>query len=276
MIGQFTKRARKVIPMFERFTVRARKVILRAQEEAGRLNSASVGPEHILLGIVMDPDGIGGAVLGTFGVTAAPIREMVESIPGRGNRPVGKRGIQFSEDGKRALEVAFQEARRLKHLYIGTEHLLLGLFRLDSGPIVNMLGRFQLTHEHVQDRIIKALASGGSLRDFPTEAWTRSNVVMCRVNDRDLEAIDALVEAGLRATRSDAAASLIRAGIESNKALFDKLHATVVQIRHLREQAKEITRQLAPEEAAPTDTPPSETRQPPGGESPTGKARPAT
>lgn len=253
--------------ILEKFTERAKRVVVLAQEEARRLSS-SVGPEHLLLGIATEQDGIGGHVLGRLGVTLDMARGVVESVACRRKRhvkgrPVKGREVPFSEDGKRALRFALEEARRLKHGYVGTEHLLLGLFRLEGGPIVNVIGRLRLTHKRVQDLVIQYLATALHQRQLWGEKGARSNVVMCRVNDRDLEAIDFLIEAGIRTTRSDAAGWLISAGIEGNKALFDKLHHTAKEIRHLRDQAKEITRQMSPETAPP------EERRPPEGESPT-------
>ncbi len=285
--------------MFERFTERARRVISLSQEEARRLNR-TVAPEHVLLGIVSEADGVGGIVLGKLGVTLESARGTVESVAGRTEGPPRGREVRFSDDGKKALEYALAEARRLKHNYIGTEHLLLGLFLLESGPIAEILKHLRLSRERVLDDILQTLASRPpgvravlandltALRRPSTtlpellaqpppgarSAEPRNNVVMCRVNDRDLDAIDALVEAGARATRSDAAAWLIHAGIESNKALFDKLHATVAEIRRLREQAQEITRKLALEDAGPADPPPSAGSPPPEGESPAGETRP--
>ncbi|MGQ0550730.1 MAG: Clp protease N-terminal domain-containing protein [Armatimonadota bacterium] len=256
--------------MFKRFTMRARRVVIHAQEEARRLNRASVGPEHLFLAIAAEREGIGGKVLTKLGTSLDSARDIVESLGGRGDRPAKKKELGFSEDGKKALEFALAEARRLKHNYIGTEHFLLGLFRLESGPIKNVLEQAQLTHEHVQDQVIQLLALPGGPA-FRELAEGRTNVVMCRVNDRDLEAIDTLIEAGVRATRSDAAAWLIQTGIEGSKPLFDKLHATVVEIRQLREQAKEIARRLDLEQTGRSEPTPPESPQPPEGEGPTGE-----
>ena len=71
----------------------------------------------------------------------------------------------------------------------------------------------------------------------------KDNVVSCRVDDRAVEAIDALVAAGIRSTRSDAAAWLIRSGIEANREFFEQVYTTVGEIRRLREQAQALARQ---------------------------------
>ena len=73
----------------------------------------------------------------------------------------------------------------------------------------------------------------------------RDNVVACRLDDADLAALDALVEAGVRSTRSDAAAWLIKAGLEVNKPLLDDVSGTVTEIRRLREEAVRKARRFA-------------------------------
>ena len=72
----------------------------------------------------------------------------------------------------------------------------------------------------------------------------KSNVVACRVDDRDLDAIDALVEVGIRSTRSDAASWLIHAGIDAHKDIFESVYATVAEIRLLRAKAQAIVQQV--------------------------------
>jgi len=271
--------------LFDRFTRRGRMAITQSAEEARRLNKPSVGPEHIFLGMIGQAEGVAGWVLAELGVTLDAAREKVESLAGRGERPV--RGeIPFSPEGKRVLTLALDEARRLGHNYIGTEHLLLALFQLDDtaggAPMGNVMLEFRLNAESVRALIMRELSQPqrqrsaharlplGPLGAAPLSQMggARSNVVMCRVNDPDLGAIDMLIEAGVRATRSDAAAWLIHAGIEGNKSLFERLEATVREIRRLRERAQVITQEVASDESQPTEPgapPPGE-----GDESPSG------
>jgi Arc/MetJ-type ribon-helix-helix transcriptional regulator len=93
------------------------------------------------------------------------------------------------------------------------------------------------------DRIMLLRAERGGPRD---------SVVGCRVDPADLEAIDMLVEAGLLSSRSEAAAWLIRQGVQAQKALLDELSDTVAQIRKLREDAKAKVGKLVEEENAST------------------------
>jgi len=277
--------------LFDRFTHRGRAAITESAAEARRLNHPSVGPEHIFLGMIGQAEGVAGWVLAELGVTLDVAREKVESLAGRGERTV--RGeIPFSPEGKRVLSLALDEAHRLGHNYIGTEHLLLALFQLDDTPggvpIANVMMEFRLNAESVRALIMRELSQPQRRRStharlplgplgaalLPQMGGARSNVVMCRVNDPDLEAIDTLIEAGVRATRSDAAAWLIHAGIEGNKSLFERLEATVREIRRLREQAQTITQEVVSDESRPAEPgapPPGEgDERPPGGETPAG------
>src|SRR3990167_4973813 len=117
---------------FDKFTERARRVLTLAQEEAHRFNHNYIGTEHILLGLVREGDGVAAKVLANLGVELNKVRSAVEFIIGRGDRTVmGEIGL--TPRAKKVIELAVDEARRLNHHYIGTEHLLLGLVREGEG-----------------------------------------------------------------------------------------------------------------------------------------------
>jgi len=123
---------------FDRFTKRARRVLVLAQEEAQRLNHNYIGTEHLLLGLVREESGVAAQVLKDLGVEPNALRKAVEEMIGRGERKVlGKIGL--TPRTKRVIELAVDEARRLGHHYIGTEHLLLGLAREGEGIAVDVL-----------------------------------------------------------------------------------------------------------------------------------------
>ena len=123
---------------FDRFTKRARHVLALAQEEAQRLNHNYIGTEHLLLGLVREESGVAARVLKDLGVEPKALRKGVEAMIGRGERKVlGKIGL--TPRTKRVIELAVDEARRLGHHYIGTEHLLLGLAREGEGIAVDVL-----------------------------------------------------------------------------------------------------------------------------------------
>ncbi|GER89143.1 hypothetical protein KDW_33050 [Dictyobacter vulcani] len=109
---------------FDKFTERARKVLSLAQEEAQRFQHNYIGTEHLLLGLVREGEGVAAKVLANLGVELNKVRSAVEFIIGRGDRIVlGEIGL--TPRAKKVIELAVDEARRLNHHYIGTEHLLL-------------------------------------------------------------------------------------------------------------------------------------------------------
>jgi ATP-dependent Clp protease ATP-binding subunit ClpA len=124
--------------MFERFTNRARHVVVLSQEEARLLSHNYIGTEHILLGLLGEPESIGGQVLAGFGITLEGVREEVVEKIGRGkSKPAGH--IPFTPRAKKTLELSLREALSIKHNYIGTEHILLGLIREGEGVAAQIL-----------------------------------------------------------------------------------------------------------------------------------------
>ena len=242
---------------FDKFTERAKKVLVLAQEEAQRFNHNYIGTEHLLLGLVREGEGIAGKVLGNLGIDLGRVREAVEFIIGRGDRKVTG-DVSLTPRAKKVIELAVDESRLLNHNYIGTEHLLLGLVREGEGIAAGVMESLGASMEKVRAAMMQVLSSPAyqptstaSMRNVP-----KDNVITCRIEDLDLNAIDALVEAGIRSTRSDAAAWLIRAGIDANRTLFERVNATVAQIRRLREQAQAMAEEVAgggAGQAAPED-----------------------
>jgi len=124
--------------MFERFTNRARHVIVLAQEEARRLNHNYIGTEHILLGLLGEPDGLAARILQPFGLSLDGERKAVTAIIGTGTVPPSGH-IPFTPRAKKTLELALRESLHLHHNYIGTEHILLGLIREGEGVAAQIL-----------------------------------------------------------------------------------------------------------------------------------------
>ena len=133
----------------DRFTKRARKVLSMAQEEAQRLNHSYIGTEHLLLGLIRDENGVAVRVFRELGLDPRRVREMVERTVGRGTRPNLSK-ITLTPHTKQVIELAFEEARRLGHHYISTEHLLLGLMRAGDGMAVNILRSLGVSTESVR------------------------------------------------------------------------------------------------------------------------------
>ncbi len=109
-----------------------------AQEEAQRFNHNYIGTEHILLGLVRETDGVAAKVLSNLGVELSKVRSAVEFIIGRGEKSTAGE-IGLTSRAKKVIELAVDEARRLNHNYIGTEHLLIGLMREGEGVAAGVL-----------------------------------------------------------------------------------------------------------------------------------------
>ena len=114
--------------MWQRFTEPARKLVFYAQEEAGRLGHNAVAPEHMLLGVTRVPDSVGALMLEQLGVSMDALRMAVEANISRGTGRPGQ-DMQLAPRAKRVIDLAYDEARRLKNNYIGVEHLVLGMLR---------------------------------------------------------------------------------------------------------------------------------------------------
>jgi ATP-dependent Clp protease ATP-binding subunit ClpC len=143
---------------FDKFTERARRVLTLAQEEAQRFNHNYIGTEHLLLGLVREGDGVAAKVLANLGVELNKVRSAVEFIIGRGDRAVlGEIGL--TPRAKKVIELAVDEARRLNHHYIGTEHLLLGLVREGEGIAAGVLESLGVNLERVRAETTRILST---------------------------------------------------------------------------------------------------------------------
>ncbi len=128
-----------------------------AQEEAQRFQHNYIGTEHLLLGLVREGEGVAAKVLEDLGVELIQVRSAVESVIGRGDRIVlGEIGL--TPRAKKVIELAVDEARRLNHRYIGTEHLLLGLIREGEGIAAGVLESLGLNLEKVRRQTVTVLS----------------------------------------------------------------------------------------------------------------------
>ncbi|MCY4435717.1 MAG: ATP-dependent Clp protease ATP-binding subunit [Chloroflexi bacterium] len=128
-----------------------------AQEEARRFNHNYIGTEHLLLGLVREGEGIAAKVLYDMGVDLTKVRSAVEFIIGRGER-VNVGDISLTPRAKKVIELAAEEARRLGHNYIGTEHLLLGLVREGEGIAAGVLESLGVSLEKVRQKVIQSVS----------------------------------------------------------------------------------------------------------------------
>lgn len=144
---------------FDKFTERARTVLTLAEEEARRLRHNYIGTEHLLLGLVREGGGLAAQVLTKMDVDLAMIRGKVEAIIGRGKhgKQVPSGPIGLTPRAKKVIELAVDEARRLNHHYIGTEHLLLGLIREGEGIGAGVLEELGVGLQRVRREVMLAL-----------------------------------------------------------------------------------------------------------------------
>ena len=154
---------------FDKFTERARKVLTLAQEEAQRFNHNYIGTEHLLLGLVREGDGVAARVLSNMGVQLPKVRSAVEFIIGRGEQaPTGDIGL--TPRAKKVIELAVDEARRLNHHYIGTEHLLLGLVREGEGIAAGVLESLGVNLEKVRAQVMQVVNQSSSSYNQPKQS----------------------------------------------------------------------------------------------------------
>ena len=161
---------------FDKFTDRARKVLSLAQEEAQRFQHNYIGTEHLLLGLVREGEGVAAKVLSNLGVELNKVRDAVEAIIGRGDRIVlGEIGL--TPRAKKVIELAVDEAHRLNHHYIGTEHLLLGLVREEEGIAAMALQSLGVNLEKVRTQTIQVLSQSGAPRIVSRSRFSQTHYI---------------------------------------------------------------------------------------------------
>jgi ATP-dependent Clp protease ATP-binding subunit ClpC len=170
--------------MFERFTDRARQAVVVAQEEARLLDHNYIGTEHVLLGLLAQPESIAGRVLTQLGITLLATRADVEALVGRGEHtPSGH--IPFTPRSKKVLELSLREALGFGHNYIGTEHILLGLVREGSGVAMQVLEARGATGSNIRTLVDAALTQ--------SEATTAAAGAVIAVDERRTVGADAVI-----------------------------------------------------------------------------------
>ena len=158
---------------FEKFSERARRVLSLAQEEAQRFNHNYIGTEHILLGLVRETEGVAARVLSGLSVDLGKVRSAVEFIIGRGEKPT-QGEIGLTPRAKKVVELAVDEARRMNHTYIGTEHLLIGLLREGEGVAAGVLESLGISLEKVRTETHRILSNSSTSGSQGTRSATRT------------------------------------------------------------------------------------------------------
>ena len=156
-----------------RFTERAQKVLALAQEEATRLHHPGVGTEHILLGLVREGEGIAARALQMLAVQADKVQQEVERIIGQGQGQVS--AMTYTPRAKKVIELSIDEARKLNHTYVGTEHLLLGLIREGEGVAARVLANMNVSLNKARQQVLQLLGgdAGELANDKDSSAGTR-------------------------------------------------------------------------------------------------------
>jgi len=143
--------------MQERFTERVRKVISLARQEAVRLHHDYIGTEHLLLGLVKEGEGVAAVVLTNLGVNTDDLRRAVENAVDIGSETLVLGEVPLNQEARSCLNYALDEARKMNHTYIGTEHLLLGLLREERGVACQILQSLGMDIELVRNETARLL-----------------------------------------------------------------------------------------------------------------------
>ena len=146
----------------DRLTQRARRVLSLAHQEAEQMKHNYIGTEHLLLGLIGEEGGVAGRVLRELGLEASRVQEIVLRLTGTGQYRGGK--IDLSPGTQQVLEFAFEEAKRMGHHYIGTEHILLGLVRYGEGIALNVLQKLGVTPDQIRRQTNRVLQESSSPR----------------------------------------------------------------------------------------------------------------
>ena len=140
--------------MFEKYTEKARRVIFFARYEASQLGSSSIETEHLLLGLLREGDSITGKLLDQSKIKLEAMRKEIEEVTTLKDKVSTSIEIPLSEESKRVLAYASEEAESLLHKYIGTEHILLGLLRERKSLAARILAEKGIRLNSIREEII--------------------------------------------------------------------------------------------------------------------------
>ncbi len=152
--------------MMEKFTDRARKVMELAEAEAQKMHHQGIGTEHLLLGLLDEGEGIAARALTGLGVESNLLRKNILAKMPQGNTDEAPQTL--TPRMKRVLELAYASAQQLRHGYVGTEHLLLGILLDGGGIAAQVLVELGVRLDHVQEKVMELLggfAMGGAARE---------------------------------------------------------------------------------------------------------------
>lgn len=176
----------------ERFTQRARSVLSLAHQEAERSRNNVIGTEHLLIGLLYEVGGVAGRVLYDLGLTVEKVREVVKRLTNASADFYPDR-VELGSKTQQALEFAVEEARQLEHHYIGTEHILLGLVRVDD-IAMEVLRRLGITAEQVRGQTRRVLDENAAFRksQAPESSFSKKTNQVLLVYGHDVDAAQAV------------------------------------------------------------------------------------
>jgi prophage maintenance system killer protein len=198
--------ARQPVGPFRRFTDQARQVVFHAAQEAQLLRHGHVGTEHLLLGLVFDDEGLAAKALESLGLSLGEVRHQVTAITGQGEHiPQGR--IPFTPQAKRVMELALREALGLGRNYVGAEHVLLGLLRVERGIGARVLTGLGAGYHRVRERVAE-LADQRDQADHEAQRARQPTPAELADTVRQLSQVRAQKEAALDAEDFEAAQAL--------------------------------------------------------------------
>lgn len=145
--------------MFEHFTEHARRALDFENMEAQRMHHAYLGTEHLLLGLIREPQGHGHRALENLGLSLKQVRQTVARLVEAGPDTDWPRGVCPTVHFRHVMEMAVEEARQLRHGHVGTEHLLLALLREPDGVAVRALAELGCEPQALRGEVLAMLAA---------------------------------------------------------------------------------------------------------------------
>jgi ATP-dependent Clp protease ATP-binding subunit ClpC len=169
----------------ERFTQRARRVLSLAHQEAERMRHNSIGTEHLLLGLIREEGGVAGRVLRELGLESSRVQEIIERLVGFGQYRSVK--LDLAPGTQQVLEFAVDEARKMGHHYIGTEHILLGLVRYNEGVALDVLRKMGVNADQIRRQTRRVLQETSSTSSSSSPSRQAAGVGESRAGRQDTQ-----------------------------------------------------------------------------------------
>ncbi len=221
---------------FDRFNDRAKRVLALAQDEAIRFNHDYIGPEHLLLALIREGEGVAARALDSLGIDLGTARRNVEMTVHRGEAGPPPSEITLHPRTKRVIELAVEEAKARDDSKVGTEHLLLGLIRVageDAGGVAaKMLASFGVAAERIRQEVIAKLggqetigAWRGSVVRGPARRSSESPEDAAAFREQQLTEVRRVIAVGQTRAVGDAALTLLSFEIYADGAVAQFLVA---------------------------------------------------